>query len=77
ALERDASGFITAAGSKVVGAVRHPLGVSDLSSFLLQAQNSKAKVIALANAGGDTVNSLKQAAEFGIGKSADQSIVAL
>lgn len=77
ALERDASGFITAAGSKVVGAVRHPLGVSDLSSFLLQAQNSKAKVIALANAGGDAVNSLKQAAEFGIGKSADQSIVAL
>lgn len=77
ALERDASSFITAAGGKVVGAVRHPLGASDLSSFLLQAQNSKAKVIALANAGGDTVNSLKQAAEFGIGKSADQSIVAL
>ncbi|MFB9261845.1 ABC transporter substrate-binding protein [Bradyrhizobium erythrophlei] len=77
ALERDASGFVAAAGSKVVGAVRHPLGASDLSSFLLQAQNSKAKVIALANAGGDTVNSLKQAAEFGIGRSADQSIVAL
>jgi branched-chain amino acid transport system substrate-binding protein len=77
ALERDASSFIAAAGSKVVGAVRHPLGASDLSSFLLQAQNSKAKVIALANAGGDTVNSLKQAAEFGIGRSGDQSIVAL
>ncbi|WFU36279.1 ABC transporter substrate-binding protein [Bradyrhizobium brasilense] len=77
ALERDASSFITAVGSKVVGSVRHPLGASDLSSFLLQAQNSKAKVIALANAGGDTVNSLKQAAEFGIGKSADQNIVAL
>ena len=77
ALERDASSFITTAGSKVVGSVRHPLGASDLSSFLLQAQNSKAKVIALANAGGDTVNSLKQAAEFGIGKSADQNIVAL
>ncbi|UGY03832.1 ABC transporter substrate-binding protein [Bradyrhizobium quebecense] len=77
ALERDASSFITTAGSKVVGSVRHPLGASDLSSFLLQAQNSKAKVIALANAGGDTVNSLKQASEFGIGKSADQNIVAL
>ncbi|WP_375775272.1 ABC transporter substrate-binding protein [Bradyrhizobium sp. ma5] len=77
ALERDASSFITTAGSKVVGSVRHPLGASDLSSFLLQAQKSKAKVIALANAGGDTVNSLKQAAEFGIGKSADQNIVAL
>jgi len=77
ALERDASSFITTAGSKVVGSVRHPLGASDLSSFLLQAQNSKAKVIALANAGGDTVNSLKQASEFSIGKSADQNIVAL
>ncbi|SEC34185.1 ABC transporter substrate-binding protein [Bradyrhizobium erythrophlei] len=77
ALERDASSFVATAGSKVVGSVRHPLGASDLSSFLLQAQNSKAKVIALANAGGDTVNSLKQAAEFGIGKSADQNIVAL
>ncbi|MBR1204558.1 MULTISPECIES: ABC transporter substrate-binding protein [unclassified Bradyrhizobium] len=77
ALERDASSFVTTAGSKVVGSVRHPLGASDLSSFLLQAQNSKAKVIALANAGGDTVNSLKQASEFGIGKSADQNIVAL
>ncbi len=77
ALERDASNFITKAGGKVLGAVRHPLGASDLSSFLLQAQNSKAQVIALANAGGDTVNSLKQAAEFGIGKSADQRIAAL
>ncbi|MCC8953117.1 ABC transporter substrate-binding protein [Bradyrhizobium sp. Pear77] len=77
ALERDASSFVTTAGSKVVGSVRHPLGASDLSSFLLQAQNSKAKIIALANAGGDTVNSLKQASEFGIGKSTDQNIVAL
>ena len=77
ALERDASGFVARAGGKVLGAVRHPLGASDLSSFLLQAQNSRAKVIALANAGGDTVNSLKQAAEFGIGKSADQRIAAL
>jgi branched-chain amino acid transport system substrate-binding protein len=77
ALERDASAFVTAAGGKVLGAVRHPLGAPDLSSFLLQAQNSGAKVIALANAGGDTVNSLKQAAEFGIGRSPDQRIAAL
>lgn len=77
ALERDASNFVTKAGGKVLGAVRHPLGASDLSSFLLQAQNSKAKVIALANAGGDTVNSLKQASEFGIGRTADQHIAAL
>jgi branched-chain amino acid transport system substrate-binding protein len=77
ALERDASGFVTRAGGKVVGAVRHPLGASDFSSFLLQAQSSKAKVIALANAGGDTVNSLKQAAQFGIGRTPDQRIAAL
>ena len=77
ALERDASGFVTKAGGKVVGAVRHPLGTSDFSSFLLQAQSSKAKVIALANAGGDTVNSLKQAAEFGIGRTPDQRVAAL
>jgi branched-chain amino acid transport system substrate-binding protein len=77
ALERDASGFVAKAGGKVVGAVRHPLGASDFSSFLLQAQSSKAKVIALANAGGDTVNSLKQAAQFGIGRTPDQRIAAL
>jgi branched-chain amino acid transport system substrate-binding protein len=77
ALERDASGFVTKAGGKVVGAVRHPLGASDFSSYLLQAQSSKAKVIALANAGGDTVNSLKQATEFGVGRTPDQRMAAL
>jgi branched-chain amino acid transport system substrate-binding protein len=66
ALERDTSKFVTDGGGKVVGVVRHPLSTSDFSSFLLQAQASKAKVIGLANAGGDTINSIKQAAEFGI-----------
>ena len=66
ALERDTGAAVTAAGGKVVGAVRHPLNTPDFSSFLLQAQSSKAKVIGLANAGGDTINSIKQAAEFGI-----------
>ena len=55
-------------GGKVLGTVRHPLNTQDFSSFLLQAQASKAKVIGLANAGGDTINSIKQAAEFGIVK---------
>jgi len=66
ALERDTTAVITANGGKVVGGVKHPLNTSDFSSFLLQAQSSKAKVIGLANAGGDTTNSIKQAAEFGI-----------
>jgi branched-chain amino acid transport system substrate-binding protein len=66
ALERDTTAAVTAAGGKVVGAVKHPLNTADFSSFLLQAQASKAKVIGLANAGGDTVNAIKQAAEFGI-----------
>src|SRR5712672_3967268 len=66
ALERDTSAVVTANGGKVLGAVRHPLNTSDFSSFLLQAQASKAKVIGLANAGGDTTNAIKQAAEFGI-----------
>ncbi len=66
ALERDTGAAVKAAGGKVLGAVRHPLNTSDFSSFLLQAQASKAKVIGLANAGGDTINSIKQAAEFGI-----------
>src|SRR5437660_2429876 len=66
ALERDTSAVVTASGGKVLGAVRHPLNSSDFSSFLLQAQSSKAKVIGLANAGGDTTNAIKQAAEFGI-----------
>jgi branched-chain amino acid transport system substrate-binding protein len=69
ALERDTSAVVTANGGKVLGAVKVPLNTSDFSSFLLQAQSSKAKVIGLANAGGDTINSIKQAAEFGIVKS--------
>ena len=59
--------MVKASGGKVLGAVRHPLNSADFSSFLLQAQGSKAKIIGLANAGGDTINSIKQAAEFGIG----------
>ena len=68
ALERDTTAVILANGGKVVGGVKHPLNTSDFSSFLLQAQSSKAKIIGLANAGGDTTNSIKQAAEFGIVK---------
>jgi branched-chain amino acid transport system substrate-binding protein len=68
ALERDVADVVRAAGGKVLGAVRHPLNTSDFSSFLLQAQASKAKIIGLANAGGDTINSVKQASEFGIQK---------
>jgi branched-chain amino acid transport system substrate-binding protein len=66
ALERDTGDVVKAAGGKVLGVVRHPLNSSDFSSFLLQAQASKAKIVGLANAGGDTTNSIKQAAEFGI-----------
>ncbi|MBV9259896.1 MAG: ABC transporter substrate-binding protein [Pseudolabrys sp.] len=66
ALERDTSAVVTANGGKVLGAVRHPINNNDFSSFLLQAQASKAKIIGLANAGGDTINALKQGAEFGI-----------
>ena len=62
------SNFVKAAGGKVVGAVRHPFPNQDFSSFLLQAQASKAKIIGMANAGGDTINTIKQAAEFGIVK---------
>ncbi len=65
-LERDVTAVVTANGGKVLGRVRHPLNTSDFSSFLLQAQSSGAQVIGLANAGGDTINSIKQAAEFGI-----------
>jgi branched-chain amino acid transport system substrate-binding protein len=68
ALERDTTAVVTANGGKVVGGVKHPLNTPDFSSFLLQAQSSKAKIIGLANAGGDTTNTIKQAAEFGIGK---------
>nr|WP_237180193.1 ABC transporter substrate-binding protein [Rhodoplanes sp. Z2-YC6860] len=68
ALERDTTEVIEKNGGKVLGRVRHPLNTADFSSFLLQAQSSKAKVIGLANAGGDTINSIKQAAEFGVVK---------
>lgn len=68
ALERDTTAVITANDGKVVGGVKHPLNTPDFSSFLLQAQASKAKIIGLANAGGDTTNTIKQAAEFGIVK---------
>jgi branched-chain amino acid transport system substrate-binding protein len=66
ALERDTSAVVTANGGKVLGGVKHPLNTSDFSSFLLQAQNSKAKIVGLANAGGDTTNAIKQASEFGL-----------
>ncbi|MDP3690060.1 ABC transporter substrate-binding protein [Bradyrhizobium sp.] len=69
ALEKDTGDFVRAKGGKVLGAVRIPLNSSDFSSFLLQAQSSKAKIIGLANAGLDTTNSIKQAAEFGIVRS--------
>jgi branched-chain amino acid transport system substrate-binding protein len=68
ALERDTEAVVLKNGGKVLGKVRHPFPGSDFSSFLLQAQSSKAKIIGLANAGGDTINSIKQAAEFGIVK---------
>src|SRR5882672_2402862 len=68
ALERDTAAAVEANSGKVLGKVRHPLNTSDFSSFLLQAQTSKAKVIGLANAGGDTINSIKAASEFGIVK---------
>ena len=68
ALERDTEQVVLKSGGKVLGKVRHPLNSQDFSSFLLQAQSSKAKIIGLANAGGDTTNAIKQAAEFGIVK---------
>ena len=68
ALERDVTAVVKANGGEVIGGVKHPINTSDFSSFLLQAQASKAEVIGLANAGGDTINSIKQAAEFGIVK---------
>jgi branched-chain amino acid transport system substrate-binding protein len=69
ALERDVEAVVNSSGGKVLGKVRHPFPGQDFSSFLLQAQASKAKVIGLANAGGDTINAIKQASEFGITKS--------
>jgi branched-chain amino acid transport system substrate-binding protein len=67
-LEKDTTNVVLKNGGKVLGTVRHPLNTSDFSSYLLQAQSSKAKVIGLANAGGDTINAIKQAAEFGLMK---------
>jgi branched-chain amino acid transport system substrate-binding protein len=67
-LEKDTTNVVLKSGGKVLGSVRHPLNTSDFSSYLLQAQASKAKVIGLANAGGDTINAIKQGAEFGIMK---------
>jgi branched-chain amino acid transport system substrate-binding protein len=66
ALERDATAVVLSSGGKVLGSVSHPLNNQDFSSFLLQAQASKAKIIGLANAGGDTINAIKQGSEFGI-----------
>ncbi len=68
ALEADATKVVNEKGGKVLGSVKHPLNTSDFSSYLLQAQNSKAQVLALANAGGDTINAIKAAKEFGINK---------
>jgi len=77
ALERDASEMVRAAGGQVLGDARAPLNSADLSSYLLQAQSSGAKVIGLANAGTDTSNAVKQAAEFGIGKDGKQRLAGL
>ena len=76
-LEHDAEEVVTSMGAKVLGNVRHPLNSPDLSSFLLQGQNSGAKVIALANAGSDLVNAIKAASEFGIATSGKQTLVSL
>ncbi len=73
-LEKDTTNVVLKSGGKVVGGVKHPLNTSDFSSFLLQAQASKAKVIGLANAGGDTINAIKQASEFGLMKSGGQKL---
>ena len=77
ALQRDAAALVQAAGGRVLGEARHPLDTSDLSAYLLQAQSSGAKVIALANAGTDTSNAIKQAAEFGIGRDGKQRLAGL
>ena len=75
-LEADATSAVLAAGGKVLGSVRHPLNTSDFSSYLLQAQASGAKVVALANGGGDMINAIKQAGEFGLTRGG-QSMVSL
>ncbi|MDR3531251.1 MAG: ABC transporter substrate-binding protein [Rhodopila sp.] len=77
ALERDASALVVQSGGRVLGDTRHPLDTADLSSYLIQAQSSGAKVIGLANAGNDTSNALKQAAEFGIGHDGKQQLAGL
>jgi branched-chain amino acid transport system substrate-binding protein len=78
ALQRDAADIVTKSGGKVLGSVRHPLNTNDFSSFLLQAQASGAKIIALANAGSDASNAIKQAHEFGLtGKGSSQQMLAL
>jgi branched-chain amino acid transport system substrate-binding protein len=76
-LEKDATAALTASGGKVVGKAKHPINSSDLSSYLLQAQASKAKVIGLANAGSDTVNAIKTAREFGVIGQGKQKIAGL
>lgn len=76
-LERDMSDIVKARGGKIVGSVRHPFNTSDFSSFILQAQNSGAQVIALANAGADTVNAIKAAQEFGVGRDGKQTVVGM
>ncbi|MBC7799332.1 MAG: ABC transporter substrate-binding protein [Gemmatimonadaceae bacterium] len=77
ALQRDASALVGKAGGRVLGQARHPLDTTDLSAYLLQAQASGAKVIALANAGTDTTNAIKQAAEFGLGRDGKQRLAGL
>jgi branched-chain amino acid transport system substrate-binding protein len=73
-LEKDTTNVVLKTGGKVLGSVRHPINTSDFSSYLLQAQSSKAKVVGLANAGGDTINAIKQAAEFGLTKGGGQRL---
>ena len=77
ALERDVTKVVLENGGKVVGGVKHPLNNTDFSSFLVQAQASKAQVIGMANAGGDTINTIKQASEFGLGKAGGQQLAGL
>ncbi|CAM5779229.1 ABC transporter substrate-binding protein [Ottowia pentelensis] len=74
ALEKDARAIVQAQGGQVLGSVRHPVGTSDMSSYLLQAQASKAQVIGLANSGADTLNTVKQAREFGLGVGANKQV---
>src|SRR5947199_9188768 len=76
-LEKDTSNVVLKSGGKILGSVRHPLNTSDFSSFLLQAQSSKAKVVGLATAGGDTQNALKQEADFGIVQGGEKMIALL